>query len=219
MKLLAELNETVSFITEGEGNGTKHYIVGKLLEFDHPNRNRRIYRSEWHDPVVETYLSEKVKDGRGYGELDHPDTGTINLKNASHRIVEMHKEGSDWHGKAILMDTPMGNVAKGILASGGNLGVSSRGMGSVKGIDEGVLEVQPDFKLLTAADIVSDPSAHGAIVKGIMENVEWFWNDQLGWVAEDAKKAINKMTIKEIEDKKIAIFERFIERLKIGDHL
>jgi hypothetical protein len=214
MKFLAELQEKVEFITEGEGSNKQHYISGLFLEFDSPNRNKRIYRSEMHDPAVNSYIKVNVNDGRGWGELDHPEGPVINLKNASHRIVEMHKIGSNWHGKAIVLNTPLGNTVKGLLESGGNLGVSSRGMGTLKQIEEGILEVQKDYKILTAADIVSDPSAHGALVKGIMERQEFFYDDNLGWITEDYKKKINKMSIKEIEEKKIRIFESFLNSIK-----
>jgi hypothetical protein len=214
MKFLAELTEQVVYITEGEGSEKKHYIHGLFLEFDSPNKNKRIYRSELHDPTVHTYIKEKVETGRGYGECDHPESPTINLKNVSHRITEMHKEGTNWHGKAIITETPCGQIVKGLLASGGVIGVSSRGMGSLEDIGNGILEVKKDYRLMTAADIVSDPSAHNAFVKGIMENVEYFYDDKLGWITEELHNKMKKMSVKEIEEKKIKIFENFLEKIR-----
>jgi len=218
MKLLAELQETVNYLTEGEGESKKFYITGLFLEFDSPNKNNRRYSSQHHDPTVMKYIKEKVNGNRAWGELDHPDGPTINLKEVSHRITELHKEGKDWYGKALLTNTPSGSVVKGLLESEGNLGVSSRGLGSLKQTDEGFLDVQPDYKLVTAADVVSDPSAHGAFVAGIMENVEWFYDESSGsWLAEQAtmiKSKIKTMTVKEIEEKKTVMFEQFLLNLR-----
>jgi len=212
MKFLAEINETAIYLTEGEGTAKKHYFEGLFLEFDAFNRNHRKYSSELHDPVVKKYVNEKVSTNRAFGELDHPDGPTINLKNVSHIVREMHKEGSNWHGKAEITNTPMGNIVKGLFESGANLGVSSRGMGTLKEIKDGY-EVGPDYKLITVNDVVSDPSAHGAFVKGLMENVDYLWDDQLGWISEEVKKSVKKMTIKEIEEKKTKIFENFLRTL------
>jgi len=217
MKLLTELIDTnpVQMIVEGEGEGRKHYIKGLFLEFDSPNRNKRIYRSELHDPAVKEYITEKVKGGSAWGELDHPEGPVVSLQKASHRLVEMWKDGPNWHGKAIItIGTPMGNTVKGLLESGGTLGVSSRGMGNLKQLEEGILEVQKGFKILTAGDIVSDPSAHGALVKGIMENCEYIWDEKMGWIAEEFKNKISKLSVKEIEEKKIKIFEAWLNNIK-----
>jgi len=217
MKFLTEINQSssVNMLTEGEGSDKKHYIKGLFLEFDSPNRNNRIYRSEFHDPVVKNYIKEKIQEGKNaWGELDHPDSPVVSLKNSSHRIVDMWKEGSNWFGKAIILNTPNGDIIKGLLESGGNPGVSSRAMGSVKQLEEGLIEVQRDLKFLTTADVVSDPSAHGALVNGIMENVEWFYDDNLGWITEKVKPQIKKMSLKEIEEKKIKIFEFYMNELK-----
>ncbi len=221
MKFLAELQESVEYITEGEGQNKKHYISGLFLEFDTPNKNNRIYRSEIHDQTVKKYINEKVNTNRAFGELDHPDGPIINLKNVSHMVKEMHKEGSNWHGKAEITNTPSGNIDKGLLESNASLGVSSRGLGSLKNVSEGLMEVQPDYKLITVNDIVSDPSAHGALVKGVMEGIEWFFDENNGqWLAEEStklKKTINKMNIKEIEEKKGILFQNFLNKLKKGN--
>jgi len=220
MKLITEIidHHPVEMLTEGEGQEKKHYIKGLFLEFDAANRNRRIYRSEWHDPGVQDYIKEKVKGGSAWGELDHPEGPVVSLQKASHRLVEMWKEGTNWYGKAIVTNTPMGNTVKGLLESGGTLGVSSRGMGNLKQLEEGILEVQKGYKLLTAGDIVSDPSAHGALVQGILEGVEYFFDEGTNsWLAEKSesvKKELQKMSIREIEEKKVRIFEDFINSLK-----
>ena len=218
MKLLTELHsESLQLIEEGIDK--KHYLRGLMLEFDGTNRNGRIYRSEYHDAAVMKYIKEKVDDGRGWGELDHPEGATINLKNVSHRVVEMHKEGQNWYGKSIITDTPLGQTVKGLLESGGKLGSSSRGVGSLKQVDEG-MEVQKDLRFITVSDIVSDPSAHGALMNGIMENVEFFFDETNGtFVAEKAnelKNEIKKMTLKEIEDRKVRMFAEWIESMKKG---
>jgi len=213
MKLLTEIQETAKYLVEGEGDNRKHYFTGLFLEFDNLNKNHRRYRSDYHDPVVKDYIKEKIESNRAFGELDHPDNPTINLKNVSHIVKEMHKEGSNWHGKAEITNTPSGSIVKGLWESGASLGVSSRGLGTLKQIEEGILEVQKDYEIITVNDIVSDPSAHGAFVTGIMENVEYFWDDKLGWISEEVKKDIKKMSIKEIEEKKSIMFEQFLLKL------
>lgn len=220
MKLLAEIkkDEALDLMVEGEGESKKHYLKGLFLEFDAKNRNGRIYRSEFHDPAVRSYMNEKMKEGRGWGELDHPDGATINLKNVSHRIVEMWKDGTNWMGKSIICNTPMGQVVKGLLESGGTAGSSSRGVGSVSSIEEGVLEVQRDYKIITPSDIVSDPSAHGALMQGIMENVEYFFDDKTGTFlpeqAETLRRDLKKKSLNEIQDQKAMLFENFIKALR-----
>jgi hypothetical protein len=220
MKLLAEINDPLELITEGEGADKKHYLKGLFLEFDAKNRNGRIYRSEYHDAAVHNWINEKMNDKRGWGELDHPDGATINLKNVSHRIVEMHKEGSNWLGKSILSNEGMGKIAMGLLATGGNLGSSSRGVGSVKEMNEGILEVQRDYRIITPSDLVSDPSAHGAIMAGIMEGVEYYYDESTGsYLAEKAtalRQEVHKMSLKEIEDKKVAMIDKFLSELRFN---
>jgi hypothetical protein len=219
MKLLTEIVDNIQFLEEGTGPEKKHYFQGPLLQFDVANKNKRLYMSELHDPVVKKYMEEKQvgKEGRAWGELDHPDGPTINLKYASHRFVEMHKEGSNWHGKAIICDTDMGRNAIGLMESGGRLGSSSRGMGSLEQMDEGMMKVLGDYRLVTPGDLVSDPSAHIALVNGIMESVSWFFNEDTGsWMAEQAtelKKEIKKLSLAEISEKKALIFERWMKTL------
>lgn len=217
MKLLAELIDPLTLITEGEGADKKHYLKGLFLEFDNKNRNGRIYRSEYHDPSVKTWMEQKMRENRGWGELDHPEGATINLKNVSHRIVEMYKDGTNWMGKSLICNTPMGQIAKGLLESGGTLGSSSRGVGSVKDIAEGLLEVQRDYRIITPSDIVSDPSAHGALMAGIMENVEYFYDESHGTLVAEAshelRQEIKKMSTPEMLEKQEAIFAKFINEL------
>jgi Prohead core protein serine protease len=218
MKLLGELHDPLKLITEGEGADKKHYLKGLFLEFDAKNRNGRIYRSEFHDPSVKTWMESKMKENRGWGELDHPEGATINLKNVSHRIVEMYKDGTNWMGKSLICNTPMGQIALGLLESGGTLGSSSRGVGSVKDIDEGLLEVQRDYRIITPSDIVSDPSAHGALMAGIMENVEYFYDEKHGTlVAETARQLrqeVNKLSSAQITEKQVQMMENFIQKIR-----
>jgi hypothetical protein len=221
MKLLAEqIANPVQLVVEGEGADKKHYLKGLFLEFDAGNRNGRIYRSEFHDPAVKTWMNDKMKEERGWGELDHPEGATINLKNVSHRIVEMFKDGTNWMGKSLICNTPMGQIAKGLLESGGRLGSSSRGVGSVREISEGLLEVQRDYRIITPSDIVSDPSAHGAVMAGIMENVEYFYDESHGtFLAEKSealKQEVARLSLKEIEDKKVALIENYLKTLRFN---
>jgi hypothetical protein len=167
---------------------------------------------------VSRYVREVVKANRAYGELGHPSGPSINLDRVSHIIVELKQNGTDFIGKAKITDTPMGNIARGLLESGANLGVSSRGLGSLKE-EKGVMVVQSDYKIATAADIVADPSAPNAFVKGIMENVEWVYNPvKDSWHEEqlhETKKKIHKMSLRQIEEQRLAIFEEYITSLTI----
>jgi hypothetical protein len=218
MKLITELTEEVSYITEAKEDGTKdHYIEGVFLQANKPNRNGRIYPTPVMDEAVSKYTDSHITNNRAYGELGHPEGPQINLDRVSHMITSLRKEGSNYIGKARLTDTPMGNIAKGLLKSGANLGVSSRGLGSLKANGSGLMEVQGDFKLATAADIVADPSAPDAYVRGVMENVDWVYDASTDtWYQEklhEAKKGIRKMTMDEIERNKLGIFESFISKL------
>jgi hypothetical protein len=163
---------------------------------------------------VSRYTDQYINKNRAFGELGHPDTPSINLDRVSHMIVDLHQEGNDWIGKAKILDTPMGNIARNLIEGGGQLGVSSRGMGSIKQ-QNGVNVVQDDFYLATAADIVADPSAPDAFVRGIMENKEWMLVNGV-WTEMDhdiAKQAIRKASRREIEAVAAQIFENFIKKL------
>lgn len=220
MKLIKELFEDVEYLSEAKENGDKeHYIHGVFLQGNIKNRNGRIYPIGILDKEVNRYMKEVVEAKRAYGELGHPSGPQINLDRVSHIITELKKDGDNYIGKAKLTETPMGNIAKGLLKSGAKLGVSSRGMGSLKPMKEGIMEVQPDYKIATAADIVADPSAPGAFVEGIMENVEWIYDPIRGtWmeeVASNTVKHIKKLSRFELEEQKLAIFEDYLTSLAL----
>ena len=218
MKLITELTEELNYLTEAKEDGSKdHFIEGIFLQANKPNRNGRIYPVNVMDAAVSKYVDTHVNNSRAYGELGHPDGPQINLDRVSHLITNLKKDGDNYVGKAKLADTPMGSIAKGLLKSGANLGVSSRGLGSLKPNKKGIMEVQDDFRLATAADIVADPSAPDAYVKGVMENVDWVYDASTdSWYQEklhETKKLLKKMTMNEIEQSKLDIFESFINRL------
>ena len=221
MKLITELFENMEYITEAKENGEKeHYIHGIFLQANRKNRNGRIYPLHIMENEVNRYMKDVVKNNRAYGELGHPQGPAINLDRVSHIITELRRDGDNFIGKAKLTDTPMGNIAKGLLKSGANLGVSSRGMGSLKPTKDGIMEVQNDFHLATAADIVADPSAPDAFVKGIMEGVEWVYDAVKDtWREEkldNMKKAMHKMTMDQLEENKFAIYENFLSSLALN---
>lgn len=219
MKLIREQCEELEYITEAKGDGGKNfYIEGIFLQSAIKNRNGRMYPEHVMDKEVARYVKEAVDNKTALGELGHPQNPQINLDRVSHRIVSLTKEGTNYVGKAIIANTHMGNQAKGIMECGGKLGVSSRGMGTLKANKQGINEVQGDFKLCTAADLVADPSAPDAFVKGIMENVEWFYDETNGiWsaaqLAEDLKNSIKKLSTKQIQENKLSLFENFMRKI------
>jgi len=219
MKLITERIEEVQYITEAKEDGSKNfYIEGIFLQSAIKNRNGRMYPEEVMDKEVGRYIKEAVDAKTALGELGHPNGPQINLDRVSHRIVELRKDGSNYVGKAIISETPMGNIAKGIMGCGGRLGVSSRGMGTVKPNKDGINEVQSDFRLATAADIVADPSAPDAWVNGIMESMEWVYDERMGWkaiqIAEESKKQIDEaVRVKQLAEQKVALFERYLQKL------
>lgn len=224
MKLILEESANFEFITEAKEDGSKdHYIHGIFLQADVKNRNGRVYPMPIMEREVDRYMNEVVKNNRAYGELGHPAGPQINLDRVSHMITELKKDGNNFIGKARLTDTPMGNIAKGLLKSGANLGVSSRGMGSLKPNKLGIMEVQEDFRLATAADIVADPSAPDAFVKGIMENVDWIYDPVKDtWMEQrlhETKRSIGKMSMDDIERNKFGIFESYIKSLASKNNL
>jgi hypothetical protein len=219
MKLFTELNENVCYLAEAKENGEKeHFIEGVFLQANKKNRNGRIYPMNVMEREVNRYIEEVVKHNRAYGELGHPNGPQINLDRVSHLITELKRDGDNFVGKAKLTDTPMGNIAKGLLLSGAGLGVSSRGLGTLKPTKDGIMEVQDDFKLATAADIVADPSAPDAYVKGIMENVDWVYDavkdTWLEHKLEDTKAEVHKMSKTQLEEQKLRMFQSFISSLK-----
>jgi hypothetical protein len=215
MKLITEVIEEVNILVE-ETNGKKtHFIEGVFLQSNLKNRNGRMYPKEIMRKEVERYNESYVVSNRALGELGHPDGPSINLDRVSHMIVSLKEDGDNYIGKAKLMDTPMGNIAKGLIEGGARLGVSSRGMGTLKANNEGVNEVQDDFYLATAADIVADPSAPDAFVRGIMENKDWvvvngIWTEQ---ACDMSKKYIKKASKKQLEEAKMRVFESFLNRV------
>lgn len=225
MKLISELLvEQVEYISEAKEDGSKdHYIHGIFLQAETPNRNGRIYPIGIMENAVNKYIESNIKQKRAYGELGHPAGPQINLDRVSHMITELKRDGSNFIGKARLTDTPMGNIAKGLLKSGANLGVSSRGLGSLKANKQGIMEVQDDFHLATAADIVADPSAPNAFVKGVMEGAEWVYDAATdNWYQEklhETKKEIRRMSMDEIETNKFGIYESFIKSLSSKSNL
>ena len=217
MKLITELFENVQYIAEAKENGEKeHFIEGVFLQANRKNRNGRIYPLNIMEGEVNRYMNEVVKHNRGYGELGHPQGPQINLDRVSHIITELRRDGNNFVGKAKLTDTPMGNIAKGLLKSGANLGVSSRALGSLKMNNEGINIVQDDFMLSTAADIVADPSAPDAYVRGIMESKEWVFVDGkfVEQNIEETQKFIRKASSKNLQEAKILAFQNFLSKIK-----
>ncbi len=215
MKLICEVVEDIKYITEKTESGKKNlYIEGVFMQGDIVNRNKRCYSTNILEKEVVRYTQALVEKGRAFGELGHPNGPSINLDRVSHIITELRRDGNNFIGKARISDTPMGNIARGIMESGGQLGVSSRGMGSLKENKNGIMEVQDDFYLATAADIVADPSAPDAFVQGIMEGVEWVWDNGIlkAQKLEEAKKQIdNAVASRELtQEKKLEIFEKML---------
>lgn len=216
MKLITEVVEDINILTEETKDGKKtHFIEGIFLQSNLQNRNGRVYPKEIMAKEVERYNESYVKSNRALGELGHPDGPSINLDRVSHMIVSLREDGDNYIGKAKLMDTPMGNIAKGLIEGGAKLGVSSRGMGTLKANKDGINEVQNDFYLATAADIVADPSAPDAFVQGIMENKEWIvvngiWTEQQ---CDMTKRYIKKASRKDLEEAKLRVFESFLNRV------
>lgn len=216
MKLITETIEAVQYITEAAENGKKSlFVTGPFLVYDKPNKNNRLYTKDVLSKEVGRYNEEYVKTNRALGELGHPDTPSINLERVSHKIVSLEDNGEAFIGKAMILETPYGQIVKNFIDSGVNLGVSSRGMGSLTQTKEGYNLVQDDFRLATAADIVADPSAPGAFVNGIMENKEWLFVNGRFVEAdiESAKKQIKQASRKDMEQVALTLFENFIRKL------
>ena len=214
MKLITETIENVEVITEGKGADKKLYIEGVFLQSEIKNRNGRMYPFSVLEKEVNRYNEEYVKTSRALGELGHPDGPTVNLDRVSHRITSLTAEGTNFIGRAQIMNTPMGNIARSLLEDGVKLGVSSRGMGSIdKREDCGV--VMDDFMLATAADIVADPSAPDAFVNGIMEGKEWAWDNGILKETKVAKyqRYMDDATRQNLEERTLAVFNDFLTGL------
>ena len=216
MKLITEINEQVNVITEANDAGGKNfYIEGVFMQAEQQNRNGRMYPLEVLQKETERYVTELVMKNRAYGELGHPDGPTINLERVSHITKSLRQEGNNFIGKAKIMDTPYGNIVKNLMTEGATLGVSTRGMGSLVDGKNGIKVVGNDLYLATCADIVADPSAPDAYVRGIMENKEWVWDNGVLREADIQKQkdVIYKSTKKDLEENMIKVFKDFISKL------
>ena len=216
MKLIAEYNEQdIQCIVEAKEDGTKnHFIEGVFMQSEAKNRNGRIYPKPIMEKAVDTYVTEQVSKNRAVGELNHPEGPTVNLDKVSHKITELSWKGNDVVGKAQILDTPMGNIVKGLLEGGVQLGVSTRGMGSLEE-KNGTMYVKDDF-VLNTVDIVQDPSAPTAFVNGIMEGVEWVWNNGIiePQVIEQMETEIKKAPRADLYEAQAREFKNFLSLMK-----
>lgn len=216
MKLICEQIEEVKYVVEAKESGKKNYFIeGVFMQGDLQNRNGRVYPVSVLQREAERYMKEAVQANRAYGELGHPSGPTINLDRVSHMIKELRQEGANFYGKAKIMDTPMGNIVKNLMDEGASLGVSTRGMGSLKENKAGFMEVQDDFHLATAADIVADPSAPDAFVRGIMEGKEWVWDNGIlkEMRVNEMRKQIRSSPLNRLEETKLNVFASFLNEL------
>ena len=216
MKLITEEVSKVEFITEGKGAEKKCYIKGIFLQAEQVNRNGRMYPLSIMEREVLRYNENFVQKGRALGELGHPDGPTVNLDRVSHKICELTRNGNNFIGKAQLLETPMGKIAKSLISEGVCLGVSSRGVGSLKMTNEGHKIVGEDFMLATAADIVAYPSAPDAFVSGIMEGKEWVWEGGIlrEQLANNTQRRINTLVDqKRLDEHKVHLFQDFLANL------
>ena len=216
MKLITEEIQKVEFIVEGKGSAKKMYIEGVFLQGNICNRNGRMYPMDTLSREVKRYNENFIQKGRALGELGHPDGPTVNLDRVSHKIVSLSQEGNNFKGKAQLLETPMGKIAKSLISEGVTLGVSSRGVGSLKMTNEGHKIVGEDFMLATAADIVADPSAPDAFVQGIMEGKEWIWDGGIlrERLVESTKRRINTLVDERtLQENKVLLFQEFLSNL------
>ena len=217
MKLIREEIEDINILTESRNGKRTLYIEGVFLQGNIKNRNGRMYPMETLQKEVGRYIKEQVDQGRAVGELGHPDSPTVNLDRVSHKIMSLKESGSNFIGKAkILESTPMGKIASSLLSEGVKLGVSSRGIGSLKPTKEGFNVVSDDFMLATAADIVADPSAPDAFVEGIMEGKDWVWDGGIlrERMARKTYKTINTLVDqKRLDENKLNLFNDFLSNL------
>jgi len=216
MKLIRETVENVKYLTEASENGKKNlYIEGTFLVGDKINKNNRMYEMSTLRNEVARYNEEYIKTNRALGELGHPDTPSINLERVSHKIVSLVEDGNTFYGKALILETPYGQIVKNFIDNDVSIGVSSRALGSVVTTKEGYNLVQNDLRLATAADIVADPSAPGAFVNGIMENKEWMFVEGHFVEADfdNAKRQIQRASSKQIEEVALKLFENYLRKL------
>ena len=216
MKLIREEIESVEFLVEQKNGKKSMYIEGVFLQGNIKNRNGRMYPMETLRREVSRYNENHIQSGRALGELGHPEGPTVNLDRVSHKIISLKESGSNFIGKAKIMNTPMGNIAKNLIDEGVKLGVSSRGVGSLQQTKEGFAVVGEDFMLATAADIVADPSAPDAFVEGIMEGKEWVWDGGIlrEKFATKTYKQINTLVDqKKLDEQKLNLFSDFLSNL------
>ena len=216
MKLIREEINKVEFIVEETEGKKSMFIEGVFLQGNQKNRNNRVYKTDTLAREVQRYTEQYINAGRALGELGHPDGPTVNLDRVSHKIISLKQEGNNFIGKAKILDTPMGKIAKNLIDEGVTLGVSSRGVGSLRETREGFKLVGEDFMLATAADIVADPSAPDAFVQGIMEGKEWIYENGIlkEQQIEEAKSTIEKaVAARELQEKKIQLFQDFLSNL------
>jgi hypothetical protein len=215
MKLITELTEDIKYIKENTGNGDKNYFIeGTFMQSGVKNKNGRVYPQGTLAKETNRYINEYVNKGRALGELNHPTGPTVNLDRVSHIIKELHEDGNSIYGKAKVLDTPMGKIVKNLIDEGAQLGVSTRGMGSLKA-KNGYQEVQEDF-MLAAVDIVADPSAPNAFVNGIMEGREWMlvegsWQERQ---IDEARKLIKNSSSRNLNKTIVKVFEEYFNKLK-----
>ena len=214
MKLICEVNEEIEILTEDKNGQKQYFIEGTFLQGDIKNRNGRVYEFKMLKDKVEQYRKEFVQQKRAFGELGHPEGPTINLERVSHMIMELAPDGKNFYGKAKIMDTPYGKIVKNLMDEGAKLGVSSRGVGSLEE-KNGANYVKDDFRLSTAADIVADPSAPEAFVRGVMEGREWIYENGLLVAKEidEIKQSIRKASSRKLEEQMVNAFKRFIDKL------
>ena len=217
MKLITEEIEQVEILTEGTGRDKKLYITGPFLQSECVNRNGRMYPFSIMEKEVRRYTENYINKNRALGEMNHPLTGgpTINLDRVSHKIVSLEQKGNNWIGKALILETPMGKIAKALINEDLTLGVSSRGIGSLRETNKGYKEVGEDFMIATAADIVADPSAPDAFVSSLYEGAEWIYDATSNtWLMEQTKRKVEKLVeSREYQERKIELFQDFLNSL------
>jgi hypothetical protein len=216
MKLITEEIESVEVLTETVNGKKTLYIQGPFLQTETTNRNNRRYGRAVMEREVKRYTEQYICKGRALGELGHPDGPTVNLDRVSHKIISLEQRGNDFIGKAQILSTPMGKIVESLLKDGVCLGVSSRGIGSVRQNPAGYMEVGEDLELATAADIVADPSAPDAFVQGIMEGKEWIWDGGMlrEKMAEQTQRRINTLVDEKLlEEYKLSLFNEFLNSL------
>ncbi len=217
MKLICEVQEDIRYLSEEKDGKKSTFIEGIFMQSDLANKNKRVYPTATMMKEVTRYMKDVIQNNNAVGELSHPNSANINLERVSHKIQDLKMEGTNVHGKAKILDTPMGRIAQGLIKDDVRLGVSSRGLGSLRPLKEGLMEVGPDFKLVTV-DIVADPSAPEAWVSAVMENSEWLWDESTAsWkqleLVEQAKKIIKKMPLSELRESQERLFENFLTLL------